>query len=175
MVLTLAGHQVQTSVADLLERQWRLNNWSTKYLLGCGELCPCDICSAPTPDYSYTLNFNEAGHVTDEALDLSCVMFSNKEAMTRVITINNQVRDCELTGCEGVSVNERKKVYLTHCECSEYDSDLCAMPVKIYLQNNGAAVTHDEFGNEVPAYYLLGEGQVKYLCIVNGRITKIQN
>jgi hypothetical protein len=170
-LLTQAGHQVQTSVASLLERQWRLNAWTTKYILGCGE-CACDICSVPEPDYTYTLQYDADGHVTDTTLDLSCVLPSEKAPLVgcRVIYIDNVVRDCELTGCQGVSVSEQKYVYLTHCEPETTEG-----AVRIYLKNNGVAVTEDQFGNPVPEYYLIGEGQLKYLCIVNGRIVRIVN
>jgi len=171
--LQQAGQQVQTSVGSVLERVMRCLGWSKRYILGCGD-CPCDFCSAPTPDYVYELDFNAAGEVSDQALDLSCVMPSEVEHGKRVICINNRVRDCELTGCEGVSIRENCKIYLTHCEENP-------VPVTVYLKNNGAPVTHDEFGNPVPASFLIGgsgrcvTGDVKYLCVVNGHIRGIKN
>jgi hypothetical protein len=183
-LLTQAGHQVQTSLASLGARQWRLNTWMTRYIMGCGE-CPCDICSVPEPNQIYTLQYDMAGHITDETLDLSCVPKSpctDGICDLRVITINNNVRDCELTGCEGVSVSEQKKVFLTHCDAEPDDlvwNDKsrpdAKKSVRIYLTNNGAKVTEDEFGNAVPEYYLIGPGQIKFLCVVNGRITRIVN
>jgi hypothetical protein len=184
-LLTQAGHQVQTSVASLGARQWRLNNWMTRYIMGCGE-CPCDICSVPEPNQVYQLQFDGDGHITDETLDLSCVPTTDCTNGTticglRVITIDNKVRNCELTGCAGVSVSEQKKVYLTHCDATEESAwndknrPDAKNPVRIYLTNNGVPVTEDEFGNPVQEYYLLGEGQLKFLCVVNGRITRIVN
>ena len=133
-------------------------------------MCSSDL----TPDYTYTLNYDEDGHVTDTALDLSCVLESNKNACERHLTINNQVRDCELTGCDGVSVNERTKVALTHCD-GGCDPDPTGFPVTLWLKNNGEPVTQNEFGNPVPVSYLVGPGQLKWLCIVNGRIVGIVN
>lgn len=184
-LLTQAGHQVQTSVASLGARQWRLNTWMTRYIMGCGD-CPCDICSVPEPDQIYTLQADRAGNITDETLDLSCVPKSacnDGVCNLRVITINNNVRNCELNGCEGVSVSEQKKVYLTHCEefgsnsldWNDKDRKEASKSVRIYLTNNGVRVTEDEFGNTVPEYYLIGPGQIKFLCVVNGRITRIVN
>jgi hypothetical protein len=177
-LLTQAGHQVQTSVASLGARQWRLNSWMTKNLMGCAE-CPCDICSVPEADMVVTLNYDDDGHITDETLDLSCVPEGNCAinqplCRVRIVTINNNVRNCELTGCTGVSVSEQKKVYLTHCEQTP-NTPNDPKPVRIYLTNNGVPVTEDEFGNPVQEYYLLGEGQLKFLCVVNGRITRIVN
>jgi hypothetical protein len=173
-LLTQAGHQVQTSVAILGGRQWRLNNWLTQNMLGCID-CPCEISSVPQANLPFTLNYAD-GRITDECLDLSSVIKNPDCSLgncgERIVTINNQVRDCELTGCEGVSINENKKVYLTHC-CASSDND--TTPIKIYLTNNGVPVTEDEFGNKVPEFYLLGVGQIKYLCVVNGRITRIVN
>lgn len=173
-LLTQAGHQVQTSIASLGARQWRLNAWMTKNMLGCGE-CPCDICSVPEANYTHTLLYDQDGHITEDTLDLSCVPAGDctnaSQCGIRSITINNNRRGCELpTGCDGVSSSEQKKVYLTHCEPSTENT-----PVRIYLTNNGVAVTQDEFGNKVPEYYLLAEGQVKFLCVVNGSITRIVN
>ena len=172
--LTMAGHQVQTSVASLLGRQWRFNAWVLNYIMGCNST-PCDICSSPEPDYIYVLNYDDDGHITDDGLDLNCVVKSEKKPTVgcRVITIDNVVRDCELTGCDGVSINEQKKVYLCH-SCEE-DEETDVEPVKIYLTNNGAPVTHDQHGNPVQDHYLLVAGQLKYLCVVNGRITRIVN
>lgn len=168
--LTMAGHQVQTSVASLMERQWRFNEWVLNYIMGCGDNCPCDICSAPEPDYVYLLNYDADGNITDDGLNFDCVMPSQKAPLTgcRVIYIDNKVRDCELTGCDGVSISVNKKIYL--CHSAQNDE-----PVRIYLRNNGVEVTQDEHGNPVPEYYLIGTGQLKYLCIVNGRITRIVN
>lgn len=174
MSLTLSGHQIQTSNADLLARLFRFKGWAQKYLLGCGD-CPCEVCSAPVADYTYELQFDTDGHVIDTTLDLSCVLNSVKFPGERVITIDCKVRNCELTGCEGVSINETTKVYLTYCDCvDEADRD-CSVPVKVFLTNNGEPVTEDQFGNPVPEYYLIGEGELKYLCIVNGHIVKIVN
>lgn len=168
--LTMAGHQVQTSVASLLGRQWRFNEWVLNYIMGC-DRCPCDICSAPEPDYVYVLQHNDDGEITDCGLDFSCVMDSEKTPTVgcRVICIDNKVRDCELTGCDGVSINEQKKIYLCHSDCENEE------PVRIYLKNNGEPVTHDEHGNTVQEYYLIAAGQLKFLCVVNGRITRIVN
>jgi hypothetical protein len=181
-VLTLAGHQVPTSLAKLEERQWRLNHWMTRYIMGCGD-CPCEICSVPEPNQVYTLQYDADGHITDETLDLSCVPpldctqttleFPSSSCGHRVVTINNEVRNCELTGCRGVSVSENKKVYLTHCDAD--NENYSNLPVKVYLTNNGVPVTKDEFGNPVPEFYLLGVGQLKFVCVVNGRITRIVN
>jgi hypothetical protein len=179
-LLKMAGHSVPTSIASLTERQWRLNGWSTRYIMGCGE-CPCDICSVPEQDLVYTINYDQDGNVTDETLDLSCVVESRKFPGKRVITINDKVKDCELTGCDGVSVCEHTKVYLTLCDAAAdrpwNNNDLGndAEVVYIYLTNNGVPVSEDEFGNPVPEYYVLGVGQIKYLCIVAGRITRIVN
>lgn len=172
-----AGHQVQTSVADHLGRLWRQAGWTRKYLMGCGELCPCDPCSAPVPDYDYTISGDDQGHVIEDNLDLSCIPMSEKEPGQRVFTINLKSRDCELNGCEGVRRDERKKLYLTHCTCDQSYLDIegNCVPVKVYLRNNNAPVTHDEFGNPVPEYFLVGEGELKYVCIVNGLITRIIN
>jgi len=177
-ILNQAGHQVQTSMASIGARQWRLNNWTQKYILGCGE-CPCDICSVPEPNQIYTLQYDGDGHITDETLDLSCVPTTNctngqTSCGLRIITLNNDVRNCELTGCNGVSVSEQKKIFVTHCDETP-NSPNSPTPVRIYVTNNGSPVTEDEFGNPVQEYYLLGEGQLKFLCIVNGRITKIIN
>jgi hypothetical protein len=171
-----SGHQVQTSVADHLGRLWRQALWTRKYLMGC-DICPCDPCSAPEPDYVYNITGDEEGHVTEDNLDLSCIPMSEKEPMNRVFIINLKSRDCELNGCEGVRRDERKKVYLTHCNCSVDDTDVNGncLPVKVYLRNNNVPVTVDEFGNPVPEYFLVGEGELKYLCIVNGLIRRIVN
>jgi hypothetical protein len=174
--LTMAGHQVQTSVADLLGRQWRLNGWTTSWLMNC-DVCPCDPCSVPLADQTIMLEYEpETGKITEKSIDLSCVVKTDCPECDRRITINNKVRDCELTGCDGVSVSERCKVYLTHCQdCLDPEEDGECTPVKIFLQNNGMPVTQDEFGNPVPPYYLLAQGQLKYLCVVDGRIRRIVN
>jgi hypothetical protein len=176
MSLALAGHQVQTSVADLLERLFRFKGWAQKYLLGCGE-CPCEPCSAPVADYVYDLQYDADGHVLDKSLDLSCVLPSDKFPGEKVITINDKVRNCELTGCDGISVNQNCKVYLTNCnECDPCVTENCSDDtVRVFLTNNGEPVTEDQYGNPVPESYLLGAGELKYLCIVNGRIVKIVN
>ena len=89
-LLTMAGHQVPTSLASLWGRQWRFNEWVLRYIMGCPE-CPCDVCSAPEPDYVYVLQYDDDGHVTDDTLDFSCVMESEKVPTVgcRVICIDN--------------------------------------------------------------------------------------
>jgi hypothetical protein len=168
-VLTMAGHQVPTSVANLLERQWRFNKWVLDYVVGCGG-CPCDPSSVCDPDMVLLLDTDAEGHIIEDGIDFSCVAPSQKAPNfgCRIITINNKVRNCELNGCEGTSINEQKKIYLCHSQENEEE-------VRIYLQNNSEPVTHDEFGNVVPEYYVIGTGQLKWLCVVNGRITRIVN
>ena len=177
-LLKMAGHQVPTSLALNEARQWRLNGWLTRYIMGCGE-CPCDICSVPEKDLVYTLSFNADGEITDETLDLSCVVESEKQRTKRVITINNKVRD---DTSEGVSTNFYDTIYLTLCDAKadrpwnhDIPGDDAGDVVYIYLTNNGARVTQDEFGNPVPAYYVIGVGQIKFLKVVAGYITRIVN
>lgn len=180
MTKSMSNHQVQTSVANLLERQWRFNGWVKKYQMGCGAT-PCDPCSVMEPDTVMQLSYDSDGNLLDESVQLACVPLSNKFPSERVITINANVRNCELTGCEGISTRVTQKVYVVYCECSEDDEEHEATwegdqeVVRVFLTNNGAPVTTDEFGNPVPASYLVGKNQLKYLCVVNGAITKLVN
>jgi hypothetical protein len=189
-VLNMAGHQVQTSVASLLERQWRLNTFETRYILGCAS-CPCDIASCPSPDAVFEITGDDDGDVQTEILNLSCVATGNDGE--RNITINLIPRGCTFGGvCSGVRPDVNTKMYLTLCDdddgekfsglgedwnpsqnATEKKRD--KRVVRIFLENNGVPVTEDEFGNPVQPFYLIGVGQLKYLCIVNGALTRVTN
>lgn len=162
---------VGTNVASVLERQWRLNAWLRKYVMGCAE-GPCDICSAPEPDFILEITGDADGHLqnTEKAFDLSCVPESVEHPGERVITIDVKTRDCELTGCDGLTITENGTIFLTLCDCEEQGTN-----VKVYLTNNNSPVTEDEMGNPVPECYVLSPGQVKFLLIVGGRPTRIAN
>lgn len=149
------------------EVQGRHLEFVTDFIMGINSN-PVDVCSAPEPDLVYTLHDDADGMIIETSIDLSCVVASVQASTAgeRVITINNVVRDCELTGCDGTSINENKKIALTH-------SDQNAEDVLIFLTNNGAPVTTDSLGNSLPEYYVMSYGQLKFLSIVNGKIDGI--
>jgi hypothetical protein len=184
------AHSVQTSVADLLGRNARLNDTLTRVTLGCLTLC--DFCPE---DCEYTIEA-ECGKITRCSIDLSCVpeeddddccSYKKKSCCPkrkrRCITIN--LNTCK-PACRGrgnccddddnvVDPCENEKIVLTYCCKDSCDCDRDECPVHIYLTNDHCPVREDEHGNCVPEYYKIGRGQIKYLLVVNGRITKIVN
>lgn len=185
------GHSVQTSVADLLARNARLNDTLTKVATGCLDLC--GFC----PDgCEYTIEA-ECGRIKTCAIDLSCVEEESdddddccskkkkccKKQKKRCITINlNTCKpcrkrcDCDEEADNQVSPCENKRIVLTYCckDACDCDKDDCTF-VTIYLTNDGCPVTSDFHGNCLPTYYKIGRGQLKWLEVVNGRISKIVN
>jgi hypothetical protein len=171
----IINHSINASTASILERHSRMNNWESDVQLGCVPSC-VKLDQSKIVCGVYTLRRN------DKSLDLSCIPknLDHCHPCERIIIINQKTQNC-------CSKNiDYKKVYLTYCCDSECESECecwckcrCCrdknMPVKIYLTNDHVPVKEDEFGNKVPEFYLIGKGQIKYLCIANGRITKIAN
>jgi hypothetical protein len=182
---------VQTSVAQLLGRSARLNDLLTRQALGCVDLC----CVCPE-ECKYTLE-TECGKIRTKSVDLACVpeveccppCYPCKpcdpcnpccKKVVRCITINlNTCRPCRCNCDETenqVAPDENAKIAIVHsCDCDcDYGCEP-KVPVKICLTNDCAPVESDEHGNPVPCSYLVSPGQIKFLCVVNGRITRIVN
>lgn len=162
----MASNSIGTAQAKMMARQWRFNQWVTAYLMD--GISPCEACSVPEPDYVYTLGFDAEGDITDTAIDIGCTPDSLVKENKRVVYINCDT-DEENTG-NGVSTNVDKIVYLTHCTDTNTNTE-----VTVYLQNNGSAVTEDQYGNPLPESYLVGLGQVKYLMVAGGKIVGIRD
>lgn len=165
-VLALSGRQVQTSVAGLLERQWRLNHWLVEQLLGCGKTC--EMASQPTNHYDIYVDGN--GNVETSFIDLSSVPEDNG---VKELTINLEVASCT-NGCSGANANQNLRIAVSTCGCCDPSDELVPeVPVTVKLTNNNVAVTQDAFGNPVPSSYLVGCGQIKYIVIANGSISRL--
>ena len=180
----LDANAVQTSVASVLGRQARAIDLLTRVTLGCVNVC--DFC--PT-ECKYTLEA-ECGKITRCAIDVSCVPETECceprgpcdcccKKTRRCFTVNlNTCKPCHCRCRDDenmVSPSENKKIALTYC-CKDCDcNDDCDGEVTVCLTNDCAPVTHDEHGNPVPCTWKIGKGQIKYICVVNGRITRIVN
>ena len=183
------AHAVQTSVADLLGRNARTNDTLTRVTLGCLSLC--DFCP---DDCEYTIEA-ECGRITRCAIDVSCVPEREEDCCEqkrrccpckkeKVKSININLNTCKPC-CRGrghcdddenvVDPCENKKIVLTYCCRDSCDCFETECPVRVCLSNDHCPVTEDEHGNCVPEFYLIGKGQMKYILVVNGRITRIVN
>lgn len=69
----ITSHHVHTSIAHLLERQFRFHKWAMELLMGNGNV-PCDPFSCPEADGVLELAFDSStGLITIDSYDLSCV------------------------------------------------------------------------------------------------------
>jgi hypothetical protein len=141
---------ISTSVAHIMERQWRLNNWLTLYVMGNGPT-PNDLSSVPEPNHVEIISGDTNGQLkdTEQAYDLSSIP-TNANG-DRVITFNV---------LSNLSTSLNTYIYLTL-------SDLTIDPlnVKIYLEYNGTAISNSSI---IP-------NQVKFLKISTGKPVGIYN
>lgn len=178
LVNQLSSKTLPTAVANILSSQSRLNCLLTDITLGA-----IDITYETPSESEYTLLATN-GKLVTKSLDVSAVPESQQVIQqptgyimsnVKMLTINLNTFK-ELSQQENqVASTENKRIPLVFtvqdpnaepCGCGE---DI----VKIFLTNDNVIVKKNQLGNPIPPYYLLGRGQIKYLLIVNGRISQI--
>ena len=153
----IAGHQVQTSVASLLERKFRFCNWAMGLLMGNGNV-PCEPFSCPEADGTLELAYDTTtGLITIDSYDLVCVAPSEVSPTVGIKVIHI---DCP------AGVTDVNKVIYLYNTCPDVTDTVGT--VRIYLTNAGAPVAG-------PEYYLLAPNDLRYLMIQFGKIVSIEN
>lgn len=141
---------IPTSLANVLERQWRLNTWLTKYVMGYGPT-PNDFCSVPDQNHIEVISGDINGQLkdTEEAYDVSCIPVNTQGE--RIVTFNV---------LSHISQSVNTNIYITFAEYTTEKTE-----IKINVQYNGVAVIHG----------VIYPGQIKFLKIKNGVPTDILN
>lgn len=141
---------ISSSLANIMERQFRLNGWLTLYVMGNGPI-PNDLSSVPEPNHIEIITGDTNGELkdTEQAYDLSTIPINTDG--DRVITFNV---------LPSLSTSLNTYIYLTL-------SDLTTDPlkVKIYLEYNGTPISNTAI---VP-------NEVLFLKITNGKPVGIFN
>jgi hypothetical protein len=135
---------IPTSLANVLERQWRLNTWLTKYVLGTGPT-PNDFCSVPMQNHIEVISGDVNGQLkdTEEAYDVSCIPANSQGE--KVVTFNI---------LSHISKSVNTNIYISFAEyTTENNSE-----IKINIQYNGIFITHGT----------IHPGQIRFLKIKDG-------
>jgi len=171
----IAGHQIQSSVAQIMERQGRFIVWAQLSIMG--DNLPCDLWSTPVPDAIFDLETNADGYISTNSYDLASVPVSNvvfdftttPPSPVRVITFRCPVGVKDIT----------KVIYLHNtdpCAVDQSDEyDLTLPAVRVYLLNQNDLNTVQSVKVAGPDFYVLGGGQLKYIMIENGKITGMKD
>jgi len=176
-VLNYAGNmmanQVSSSLAHLMERNFRFIGWSQGLLMGNGKV-PCDPWSCPTADGTIELESDSTGELLISSYDLACVEPSNlvfepntvPPVPIRIVYINL------LSG----NRQQNHLVYL-HNTCdmtfNPNDPEATGSPVRVVLLNNGAQVVGGQ--SSLPSagywYWLVAPGDLRYILITGDGVT----